>query len=494
MESKSKRGHPRLVVVSHRGPVTLETRRGETRFRLGTGGLVAALDPTLKAEGGLWIAAGETPPGQEAGAPFAVPGQPGTQVVHLEIPPRLHERHYLGFSNRVLWPLAHGFPNMVHFQRRDLLGYLEVNEIFADAVIRHTRPQDQIWVHDYQLSAVPALVRAKRPDARISFFWHIPFPGYEVFRALPYHEDLIAGMLGADFVNFHLESYASAFRGTVQSLLGATMAGNRAVTWSGREVEIGAIPIGVDAEAWEQTGADPRVQREAEAIRELCGTRHIILGVDRLDYSKGILERILAVERLLDRESWLRGEFCLLQIAVPSRTRVPEYREMRREIDETVGRVNARFARGSYVPVRYYYRAFPPRSLAAHYRAADIGLVTPLRDGMNLVAMEYLMTNADRPVVLILSELAGASEVLNGALLVNPYDLDGMAEGIRSALEMNGDERLRRTRALAEQVRNHDVHAWASANLDQLRGEAPASLSGEAALSRSDAGSVNAGS
>jgi alpha,alpha-trehalose-phosphate synthase [UDP-forming] len=494
MESETRESGARLLVVSHRGPVTLETRRGETRYRLGTGGLVAALDPILKSEGGLWIASGDNPPGHEAGVPFAIPGRPGMEVVHLEIPVRLHERHYLGFSNRVLWPLAHGFPNMVHFQRRDLVGYLEVNEIFADAVLQHARPRDVVWVHDYQLAAVPALVRAKRPDARISFFWHIPFPGYEVFRALPYHEDLIAGLLGADHVNFHLESYAAAFRGAVQTLLGATMAGNRAVTWNGREVEIGAVPIGIDAGSWESTGAQPRVQREARSIRELCGTEHIILGVDRLDYTKGILERIRAVERLLDTQADLRGEFCLVQIAVPSRTRVPEYREMRREIDETVGRVNARFARGSYVPVRYYYRGFSPRSLATYYRAADVGLVTPLRDGMNLVAMEFVMANADRPVVLILSELAGASEVLDGALLVNPYDLDGVAEGIRSALEMNPNERRRRTQALVEQVRGHDVHAWARTNLEQLRGGVPASFGDEAALSRAEAGPVNAGS
>ncbi len=472
----------RLVVVSHRGPVTVENRRGETRYHQGAGGLVAALDPVLSDRGGLWIAAGENPAGHEAGTPFAPPGRDGYAVIHLDIPPALHERHYLGFSNRVLWPLAHGFPNMVHFQRRDLKGYLEVNEIFADAVVRHARPDDLIWVHDYQLAAVPALVRAQRPDLRISFFWHIPFPAFEVFRALPYYQDILAGMLGADFVNFHLESYSDAFAGAVQNLVGGRRWQRRLVTWNGREVSVGNHPIGIDPDHWGRIRSEPRVLRERDRIRDLCGTPHIIVGADRLDYTKGILQRVQAVERLLDRESWLRGEFCLVQIAVPSRTRVPEYRDMRREIDETVGRVNGRFARGNYVPIRYYYRSMPAHQLAAFYQAADVGLITPLRDGMNLVAMEYVIVNEGRPVVLILSELAGASEILDGALLVNPYDLDGMAEGIKLALEMPEDERRRRTEALTDLVRRHDVHRWARANLEELLGEAPASSPDEARM------------
>ncbi len=475
--------HPesRLVVVSHRGPFTVEERKGETRFHQGTGGLVAALVPIMKERAGLWIAAGNPPSGVEPGEPFKVPGGGDMEVAYLDIPTKLHERHYLGFSNRVLWPLAHGFTNMVHFQRRNLIGYLEVNEIFAEAVLARTRPQDVVWIHDYQLAAVPALVRAKRPDARISFFWHIPFPGPEVMKALPYHEDIVAGMMGADFVNFHLETYAGAFREAVQHFLGAELSGTRAVTWSGREVQVGAHPIGIDPASWEKLAASPRVAREVERIRSLCGTPQVIVGVDRLDYTKGILQRIQAVERLLERESWLRGEFTLVQIAVPSRTRVPEYREMRREIDETVGRVNGRFARDNYVPIRYYYRSVPPTTLAGYYAAGDIALITPLRDGMNLVAMEYSVTNTGKPVVLILSELAGASEILDGALLVNPYDLDGMAEGIKAALAMPREERRRRSALVANQVRRGDVHTWARANLEELLGEAPALPAGRAA-------------
>jgi len=460
-------------MVSHRGPVTVEHRQGQTRYHRGTGGLVAALTPVFGRRPGLWIAAGKNPVGHPPGTPFTVPGDLQAEVLHLQVPPRLREQHYLGFSNRALWPIAHGFPNVVRFRRSELAGYLEVNEMFAQAILEHTRSTDAIWIHDYQLAALPVMIRAERPDARISFFWHIPFPGYEVFRALPYHRELLEGMLGADYINFHLEAYAGAMREAVRTLLGAKLAADGAVTRHGRTVTIGAKPIGIDVEHWTRQGENPRIRREAERIRQQCASRCVVLGVDRLDYTKGMLERIRAVEFLLEHEPWLRGEFSLVQIAVPSRTRVPEYREMRREIEETVGRVNGRFSEGPYVPIHYYYRSVPPDALAAFYRAADIGLVTPLRDGMNLVGMEFVATNTDRSPVLVLSELAGASRILEGAVLVNPYDTEGVAEGIRIALQMSEEERSRRSRSLKASVTGNTVHDWAAANLAQLLGERP---------------------
>lgn len=471
--SRKQLKYKRLVVVSHRGPVTVEHRQGQTRYRRGAGGLVAALTPVFDRRPGLWIAAGKSPLGHPPGEPFSVPGDLKTELLHIPVPPRLREQHYLGFSNRALWPIAHGFPNVLRFRRSELAGYLQVNEMFAQAILEHTRPTDAIWIHDYQLAALPVMIRAERPEARISFFWHVPFPGYEVFRALPYHRELLEGMLGADYINFHLDGYAGAMREAVRSLLGAKLAGDRAVTWQGRKVIIGAQPIGIDVERWKRQGENPRVLKEAERIREECASRCVILGVDRLDYTKGMLERIRAVEYLLEHEPWLRGEFSLVQIAVPSRTRVPEYREMRREIDETVGRVNGRFSEGPYVPIHYFYRSVPPDTLAAYYRAADIGLITPLRDGMNLVGMEFVAANADRSPVLVLSELAGASEILKGAVLVNPYDTEGVADGIRTALQMPEEERAKRADRLKASVAGHSVHDWAGAVLGQLFGEAP---------------------
>jgi alpha,alpha-trehalose-phosphate synthase [UDP-forming] len=466
---EARRPPSRLVVISYRGPVSLEAEGGATRLRRGDGGLVSALEPVMQARGGLWMAAGETPSGMAPGMPFTVPGRGGIQVLHVSVPPDLHERHYLGFSNRVLWPLAHGFAGRMRFERREFRGYMRVNELFARAIVEHTHPDDDIWIHDYHFAALPAMVRAQAPNRKISFFWHIPFPPYETFRILPFHEQLLAGMLGSDFINFHLESYANSFRESAGPLLSAD---GRAS--DGRIVQIGAQPIGIDVASWERLGQDPEVEWEAGILRRQWGAERIVLGMDRLDYTKGILERVLAMEQLLEREAGLRGKVSLVQIAVPSRTRVPEYRRMRREIEETVGRVNGRFSRGAYTPVHYYYRQVPRRSLAAFYRAADVGLVTPLRDGMNLVCMEFMAANFDRAPVLVLSELAGASHELTDAVRVNPRDLEGLVEGIKTALRMSPDERTWRASALMARIRALDVHGWAERILAQLdRGPGP---------------------
>jgi alpha,alpha-trehalose-phosphate synthase [UDP-forming] len=390
------------------------------------------------------------------------------RVLHLSIPPQLHERHYLGFSNRVLWPICHGFPSMVRFKRTDLAGYLKVNERFAKAALDHTGPEDPVWIHDYQLAAVPGMMRAERPHQPIGFFWHIPFPEREILRALPFHRTILEGMLGADVIHFHLDRYVRAFLGSLEGVAEVSGSAGGVTTASGRRVVAGAHPVGIDPARWDRAAEEPAVRFGEDRIRRMCGTPHIVLGVDRLDYTKGILQRVQAVERLLESDPESRGRFTLIQIAVPSRTRVPEYRRMKREIDETVGRVNGRFARDHYVPIRYYYRSVSITTLAAHYRAADIALVTPLRDGMNLVCMEYVIANSARSVALILSELAGASDVLEGAILVNPYDVDGMAEALRRAMDMPEEERAARVRSMESWIRGHSARSWATGVLDEI--------------------------
>jgi trehalose-6-phosphate synthase len=276
-------------------------------------------------------------------------------------------------------------------------------------------------------------------------------------------------MLGSDFINFHLESYAHSFRESVAGLLSPD-----GLSTDGRAVHIGVQPIGIDVGSWERLAQDPEVEWEAGMLRRQWGSEFIVLGMDRLDYTKGILERVLAMEQLLEREPSMRGKVSLVQIAVPSRTRVPEYRKMRRDIEETVGRVNGRFSQASYTPVHYYYRQVPRRSLAAFYRAADVGLVTPLRDGMNLVCMEFMAANFDRAPVLVLSELAGASHELTDAVRVNPRDLEGLMEGIKAALRMSPEERARRAAGLMTRIRALDVHGWAERILAELaQGRAP---------------------
>jgi trehalose 6-phosphate synthase len=424
------------------------------------GGLSSALLAALQGQSALWIAAGKSPHDRPPSEPFPLPDS-DLEVVHLDIPKGLHERHYLGFSNRVLWPVSHGFPNLVRYRRWDFAGYLKVNEAFARAVANTVGPDDSIWIHDYQLAPLPAMLRLLRPELAIHTFWHIPFPDYEVFRAVPGHEEILAGMLGADRIDFHLDIYADSFRSAVRNLMGARVVeSGRQVDWEGRRVRIGVNPVGIDPGFWEEFGRQDRVRRDAEKIRRQSGEARIVLGVDRLDYTKGIRERFLAVERLLEEHRHLRGKFTLIQIAVPSRSRVPEYRELRREIDETVGRINGRFADGSYVPIRYHYRSFRPEALAGFYRSADVILITPLRDGLNLVAMESMMVNVDRPPVLVLSELAGVSRLLPEAILVNPYDAEGLAENLHRALVMPEEERLSRGEAIVRRIRSHTAHDW----------------------------------
>jgi trehalose 6-phosphate synthase/phosphatase len=463
---------PRVLIVANRLPVTVHPGETGVEVQKSSGGLATGLLRPHEQSGGLWI------------------GWPGTnddeiseeqrselnrqladlRLVSVPLTATQVARYYEGFSNGVLWPLFHYLLDQVPLDVRDWEPYVEVNQKFADVVAQHYEKGDLIWVHDYQLLLVPELLRQRLPDARIGFFLHIPFPAEELFRTLPERERVLRGLLGADLVGFHTPAYLRHFAASLTQVLGLTVNIDR-VQLSDREVRLGVFPMGVDAATFSSLAESPEIQAEAKALKE-DGALKLLVGVDRLDYTKGIPRRLLAYERLLQRHPELRERVRLVQVAVPSRTKVEAYQDFRAVVDGLVGRINGEFGTPRWVPVHYIYRGLSEPELVALYRAADVMLVTPLRDGMNLVAKEFVASRTDGDGVLVLSEFAGASWELPEAIQVNPYDVEGIGESYYRALIMDEEERRSRLAPLRDRVATYDVHYWAATFLQQLEGAA----------------------
>jgi trehalose 6-phosphate synthase/phosphatase len=445
-----------LVVVSNRLPFVAERGPDGIRFTRSSGGLVAALDPVLNSRGGVWIGwpGLEQEPGEPADA--LVPPA-GPQIRYRPVPLTAREvvTYYGGFSNRTLWPLCHYSIGRTRIDARTWTAYEQVNERFARAVAAESTDADQVWIHDYHLVRVPRYLRRVAPRRRSAFFLHVPFPAYDVFRILPWCRQLLRGMLSADLVGLHVGGYVQHLLTCAERLLGCDVdRATETVHFEGRDVTVQAHPIGIDPDYVERQArsAGPRTRGPDDPAQ--------VIGVDRLDYTKGIPQRFLAIERFLEGHPEFQGRFVFTQVLVPSREQVKEYRDLKRELDEIVGRVNGRFSDPGWSPIRYLVRSLSPQELGAFYRHADVALVTPLRDGMNLVAKEYVAAQVDDPGVLVLSELAGAAEQLQEALLVNPYDVDAVAEALHRSLTMAPDEREARMTALRDRVREHSVEAW----------------------------------
>ena len=454
-------GDRRLVVVSNRAPV--DVHRGvERRFVPTVGGMVSALMPVFKAAGrGLWIAwSGESSQKSQERIPLPA-DDPSFMLRCVQLSERDVSGSYYGLSNRGLWPLAHYFVGRCQFRLEQWHSYRHVNELFARVVLEELRPKDLVWVQDFHLATLPGLLREARRNLPIGLFWHVPFPAWAVFGILPWRRPLLEGMLGSDVIGFHVQSYARNFLACVERFLGLPVDYELGtVTLKDRQVRVVAWPIGIDAEGFETLARAPDVQLRAARIRRQLGSQQMILGVDRLDYTKGILERLQGYERFLEQSPAFRRRVTFVQIAVPSRERVDEYRRMKREIDESVGRISGRFTSDGWVPVRYLYRSVPPLDLAAHYVAADLALVTPLRDGMNLVAKEYVASRVYDDGMLMLSEFAGAAEGLPEAVRVNPYNIDDVASQIRAALTMPREESSERMRRMRARVKREDIGWW----------------------------------
>jgi trehalose 6-phosphate synthase/phosphatase len=456
----------RVLIVSNRLPVTVRADADGVDVQPSVGGVATGLLGPHERSGGLWIGwSGLVDPLPEKDAAVLAERLEAKRLVQVPLTAEEVHRYYESYSNGVLWPLFHYFASELPLEIGGFDDYERVNRRFADAVVEHHRPGDLVWIQDYHLMRVPALVRARIPDARIGFFLHIPFPSSETFRILPQREQILEGLLGADLVGFHTAAYVRHFSSSVLRTTGAWTDVDR-IPWRGRDVRLGVFPMGVDAGHWRELAGDPAVVEEMKNVRS--GSERLLVGIDRLDYTKGISRRLLAYERLLLDHPELCEHVRMVQVAVPSRTGVGAYQGLRETVDSLVGRINGRFATSTWSPVRYLARGLAPPEVTALYRAADVLVVTPIRDGMNLVAKEFIAARTDGDGVLVLSEFTGAAAELAEAVLVNPYDLEGSADALWRALQMPAEERRIRMAALRARVETYDVHRWAREFLARL--------------------------
>ncbi|KUI32956.1 trehalose-phosphate synthase [Mycobacterium sp. IS-1742] len=466
-------GDSDFVVVANRLPIDMERLPdGSTSFKRSPGGLVTALEPLLRKRHGAWIG--------WAGIPDS-PEDPieddGLQLYPVSLSADDVADYYEGFSNATLWPLYHDLIVKPIYHRKWWDRYVEVNRRFAEATARAAAEGATVWVQDYQLQLVPKMLRMLRPDLTIGFFLHIPFPPVELFMQMPWRTEIIEGLLGADLVGFHLPGGAQNFLYLARRLTGANTSratvGVRSrfgeVQVGFRTVKVGAFPISIDSDELDGKARNRAVRQRAREIRnELGNPRKILLGVDRLDYTKGINVRLEALSELLEDGRVDRHDTVLVQLATPSRERVQSYIEMREDIERQVGHINGEFGDVGHPIVHYLHRPIPRDELIAFFVAADVMLVTPLRDGMNLVAKEYVACRSDLGGALVLSEFTGAAAELRQAYLANPHHLEGVKDAIEAALNQDPEEGRRRMRALRRQVLAHDVDRWARAFLDAL--------------------------
>jgi trehalose 6-phosphate synthase/phosphatase len=461
----------RIIVVSNRLPLTLRRVADGWRTERSPGGLATALGPVMARMQGVWIGwPGESPEGpsedrQEALARW----EKRHGFVTVDLPLALSQRFYEGYSNQTLWPLFHQFSSSLVYDPEGWDAYVEANRRFRDAIVGRYRPGDAIWIHDYHLMLLPQLLREALPDAAIGFFLHIPFPASDLFRVLPRREELLRGLLGADCLGFQTHAHLQHFRSSLLRILGISSRMDRVET-DGRFVQIEAFPVGIVPEDFtDPLQKDPAVHKQLEDLRKRFAGRHILLAVDRLDYTKGIPERLRTLRRLLERSPELRGRVVLVQIAVPSRERLPLYTDLRREVNELVGEINGGFSSPDWTPVVYLRRAISRAELVALYAAADVAWVTPLFDGMNLVAKEYVACQQGAAGALLLSEFAGAAAEMGEAFLVNPYDEERTAATLERALALPAEERRERMAALHNRVLRNNALAWSERFLGALQ-------------------------
>ncbi len=458
----------RLLIISNRLPVTVTKRGGRIRYTQSVGGLATGLSSLLRSYENIWI------------------GWPGIAYERVrDQKPRIKralmqfnchpvflnqydiEQFYYGFCNRIIWPLFHYFSQYATYNKNNWDSYQRVNEIFCNRIKQIARADDIIWIHDYHLMLLPQLLRNELPNASIGFFLHIPFPSSEVFRTLPSRKEIVRGMLGADLVGFHTYDYAHHYLQTVRRLLGYEHS-KAQVNFDNRIVRVDAFPMGIDYDQFHGAADDEGIQKEVRKIKKRVGERKIIVSIDRLDYTKGIAQRLEAFDYFLDTNPKYREKVTLILVAVPSRTGVEQYALLKREVDELISRINGKYGTIGWMPIWYLYRFLPFKNLVPLYLAGDVALITPMRDGMNLIAKEYLATKKNRRGVLILSEMAGASKILGEAIIVNPNDKEEIAGAIKSALRMPEHEQTRRNEVMQRRLRRYNVERWAHDFLDNL--------------------------
>jgi len=458
----------RLVVVSNRLPYVLDFQnRHQWTLKPGSGGLVTALLPVLRNRGGVWIGwSGSTEEPPEAEEMFRQASREAGYLLRpISLTQEEVDRYYHGYANESVWPLFHDLQSQCRFDPEYWHAYVRVNRKFAEALVADYRPGDFVWVHDYHLMDVAHHVREMIQTPDLAFFLHIPFPSPDIFLKLPERQAVLNSLLAYDLVGFQTQRDRRNFIQCVRTLARHARVQSEGhlhvVRLEDREMRVGAFPIGIDADAFATAALAPEVEERVRAIKARYYDRQIILGLDRLDYTKGIPHRLQAFANLLERFPEVRGRIHLFQVVVPSRERIPKYDELKTEIERLVGNINGRYSEIGYVPVHYFFRSLNRTELLALYRAADIGLITPLKDGMNLVAKEFCACSVEENSVLVLSQFAGAAAQLGqGALVVNPYDVEQTADAIYNAFRMSPGERRYRMRRLRRNVRTQNIFWW----------------------------------
>ncbi len=456
----------RLLIVSNRLPVVIEENNNTWRIQSGTGGLVTALNPVMEENRGIWIG--------WPGAPKSECVEKLLEKFNSDIPYDLKpvwlaqdeiDQYYHGFSNESIWPLFHDLLGHCQFEQDSWKSYVQVNRHFARNIIENLQSDDFLWVHDYQLMLVAQSLRRLRITQPVAFFLHIPFPSLDLFRRLPWKYQIIQALMEYDLLGFQTlrdrRNFVQCVKAFIPQVEISIKKGYSLLQYGVRTIKVGHFPISIDFNEFNQGAKAKDVADAAWYLHENLRGRQLILGLDRLDYTKGVPERFRALECALDKYPELRGNISLIQVIIPSRTRVQDYIELKERLDGLTGRINGKFSEHGWVPIHYIYRTLERVQLLGHYRACEIALITPLRDGMNLVAKEYCASSVDNNGVLILSEFAGAADQLaRGALVVNPYDIEGTADAIYRAYRMGKEERKRRMRFMRNKIKQNNVHHW----------------------------------
>ncbi len=458
----------KTIIISNRLPIKIaKNEKGKLSYHPSAGGLATGLSSIYKEGDNIWIGwpGIVTNKKQEKEEITVALNNESMHPVFLT-EDDIHD-YYEGFSNETIWPNFHYFNQYAIYDQDLWEAYLRVNKKFCDEVLKKADPEDTIWVHDYQLMLVPGMLRNHLPDANIGFFLHIPFPSYEVFRLMPWRKEILDGVLGSDLIGFHTYDDMRHFLSSVSRIIGLSNAQGQVVVGN-RKVLVDSFPMGIDYDKYAEAAASPEALEKEVYYRISLGDQKLMLSIDRLDYSKGIPQRLMAFDLFFERHPQYKGKVSLLMVVVPSRDNVGKYKELKEEVDRLVGYVNGKYGKINWTPVHFFYRSFPLEELSAFYRMADVALVTPMRDGMNLVCKEFIASKLNKKGVLILSEMCGASKELSDAILINPNDINQVVEAIYNALTMPEEEQVLHNTNMQKSLKRYNITHWVNLFMDSL--------------------------
>lgn len=451
----------RLILVSNGEPYQHVYGKKQIEQQKLAGGLTTGLDPLMQAEGGIWIAWGRGEADFEVldqQNKVKVPDKTGYTLKRVELAEAERDNFYYGFANEVMWPVCHGFIDKANFKPQYWKSYQQVNKKYGASILEELQADDLVWIHDYHLALVPDILKKQSESVKLAFFWHIPWPDWNSFRTIPWRNEILSAMLKSDFIAFHTQSFVDNFLRCAKKLGMEVDFEEQLVFNQGHQLKVTSIPLGIDYQGFEELVASPDYRQKVAQIKDDYQTDKLVFAVDRLDYTKGIEERLDAINEFFASYPYYQGKVTFVQRIAPSRTQVAEYQQMKQQIDEKVAAINGKYQQDDWIPIKYFYGSVPQADLLPYYKAADLALITPLIDGMNLVAKEYLAVQEDG--VLLLSEFAGAAEYLSNAIQINPYHTAEVAAAIFEALEMPSKAKQDRLQAAKTKLKKYDINWW----------------------------------